>query len=177
LIAVVKRQQILPTSGHADDIITSSLLPWYQYFANQKYCIKWYYKVDIDIAQWLVKETDKRGWSFRELGRRAGLTSATISRVITGASRSGWEFCRKIAIALNVPPENVFRLADLLPPEPKETAALREMIHLFSQLSFHDQECFVVFARAFIMIKSQKAAFPDRASLDQMDRRQNSIGS
>lgn len=120
--------------------------------------------MNMGIVQWLVKETDSRGWSFRELGRRAGLSSATISRVITEASRPGWEFCLRVATAFNVPPENVFRLAGLLPPEPKETAALREMSQLFSQLSLNDQERVITFVRGFITLESQKAAAPGEAS-------------
>jgi transcriptional regulator with XRE-family HTH domain len=104
----------------------------------------------VDITQWLVEEVNKRGWSFRELGRRAGLSSGAISKVITGVSLPGWEFCRRVARAFNVPPEKVFRLAGLLPPEPRETTNMREITHLFSQLSPEDQERFIAFVRTFL---------------------------
>ena len=104
----------------------------------------------MDITQWLIEEVNKRGWSFRELGRRAGLSSGAISKVITGVSLPRWEFCRKVALAFNVPAEKVFRLAGLLPPEPKETTNMREMKHLFSQLSPKDQKRFIVFVRTFL---------------------------
>ena len=104
----------------------------------------------MDITQWLIEEVNKRGWSFRELGRRAGLSSGAISKIITGVSLPRWEFCRKVALAFNVPAEKVFRLAGLLPPEPKETTNMREMKHLFSQLSPKDQKRFIVFVRTFL---------------------------
>jgi transcriptional regulator with XRE-family HTH domain len=104
----------------------------------------------VDITQWLVEEVNRRGWSFRELGRRAGLSSGAISKVITGISLPGWEFCRKVAWAFNVPAETLFRLAGLLPPEPEETTNMREMSHLFSQLSPEDQERFIFFVRTFL---------------------------
>ena len=108
----------------------------------------------MNITQWLIEEVNKRGWSFRELGRRAGLSSGAISKVITGVSLPRWEFCRKVALAFNVPAEKVYRLAGLLPPEPEETTNMREINHLFSQLSTEDQKRFIFFVRTFLKPRS-----------------------
>jgi transcriptional regulator with XRE-family HTH domain len=102
------------------------------------------------FVEWLVEEVGKRGWSFRYLGQRAQLSSAAISRVTTGAALPGWEFCRRVAQALNEPPEKIFRLAGLLSPEPEETAIFREMAYLFSQLSPDDQKRIVSLVRSFL---------------------------
>jgi len=69
----------------------------------------------INFSDWLRVEVENRGWSFRELGRRAGLSSGAVSQVITGANFPGPEFCNGVARALGVPPERVFREAGLLP--------------------------------------------------------------
>lgn len=102
------------------------------------------------FVEWLIGEVESRGWSFRYLGRRAGLSSGAISKVVTGAALPGWEFCRKVAAALGVPPETVFRLAGLLPPEPEETTVAREVNRLLSQLPLEEQRRFLNFLRAYV---------------------------
>jgi len=36
------------------------------------------------LRYWLNHELDRRGWSYNELGRRAGLSSAGVSDVLSG---------------------------------------------------------------------------------------------
>jgi len=67
------------------------------------------------FANWLEKEIKARGWTIRELARRAGLTHVTISNVLNGTRNPGVEFCLGVARALREPPELVFRRAGLLP--------------------------------------------------------------
>lgn len=72
-----------------------------------------------EFTTWLSEEVKQRGWTFRELGRRAGLSSGAISKVMTGATDSTWEFCAKIAEAMEMSSVDVFRQAGLLPPIPE----------------------------------------------------------
>jgi transcriptional regulator with XRE-family HTH domain len=72
-----------------------------------------------EFTDWLTKEVKQRGWSFRELGRRASLSSGAISKVTTGMIDPTWEFCAKIADALDVPTVDVFQRAGLLPKMPE----------------------------------------------------------
>jgi hypothetical protein len=39
------------------------------------------------------------------------LGHSTISMVISGQSNAGWEFCKGVALAFDVPPDQVFRRA------------------------------------------------------------------
>jgi len=72
-----------------------------------------------EFATWLKEEVKHRGWTFRELGRRAGLSSGAISKVMTGTTDPTWEFCDKIAQAMDMSAVDVFRQAGLLPPIPE----------------------------------------------------------
>ena len=74
-----------------------------------------------EFTDWLDQEVQERGWTFRELGRRAELSSGAVSKVMTGVVNPTWEFCAKIARALEMPEVEVFRRAGLLPvlPEPR----------------------------------------------------------
>ncbi len=67
------------------------------------------------FASWLEKEIEARGWTIRELARRAGLAHVTISNILNGTRNPGVEFCLGVAKALREPPELVFRRAGLLP--------------------------------------------------------------
>lgn len=114
-----------------------------------------YNMIDKDFSQWLTEEVYRRGWSFREFAQRARLSSSMVSKVVTGAVLPKWGFCLKVARALDLPPETVFRLAGLLPPESADRSKLREMNHLFTRLSPEDQERFIVLIRAYL--KSQES--------------------
>ena len=72
-----------------------------------------------EFTTWLREEVEGRGWTFRELGRRAGLSSGAISKVMTGTTEPTWEFCDKIARAMEMSAVDVFRQAGLLPPIPE----------------------------------------------------------
>jgi transcriptional regulator with XRE-family HTH domain len=67
------------------------------------------------FSTWLLQKIEERGWSQAELARRAGLGNATVNRFITETHNPGSDACLAIARALKVPPEEVFRIAGILP--------------------------------------------------------------
>ena len=70
------------------------------------------------FGDWINEQVAIRGWSFRELGRRAGKSHATISNVVAGKTKPTFDLCDGIAQAFGEKPVDVFRLAGLLPPAP-----------------------------------------------------------
>lgn len=74
--------------------------------------------METDFNIWLIKEIETRGWSNSELARRAGVVPSTISMVLSGQNRPGFDFCVKVARALQMPPEMILRRAGLLPSIP-----------------------------------------------------------
>jgi transcriptional regulator with XRE-family HTH domain len=109
-----------------------------------------------EFIDWLNLELERRNWSYRELGRRASLSSGAISKVMTEAALPGWELCKRVAQALDKPPEQIFRLAGLLPPVPEKNARLQEANLLFNQLSDQEQEFMLVQIRALLLRKDEK---------------------
>lgn len=85
----------------------------------------------VDMTEWLDQERIDRGWSLRELGRRAGVSHAQVSHVLSGSSLPGWDFCVGVARALGLAPELVLRRAGLLPPIPERGAEEEELLGLF----------------------------------------------
>jgi transcriptional regulator with XRE-family HTH domain len=139
------RTALLYTTFHYLSTLYSILLTKFITFQ----CIIMLLMGSTEFTEWVNEEVEKRSWSFRELGRRAGLSSGAISKVMTGAALPGWELCKRIAIALDVPPEYVFSLAGLLAPKPEETASLRNLLHVAAQLPEDDLERLVGVARTF----------------------------
>jgi transcriptional regulator with XRE-family HTH domain len=70
------------------------------------------------LAGWLTEQVAARGWSFRELGKRAGLSAQAITRFAHGEQVPRPDSCRKVAAALGVSSREVMRLAGHLPPAP-----------------------------------------------------------
>ncbi len=68
------------------------------------------------FGDWLQGELKRRDWIQADLARAAGMKTATISRIVNGLQRCGESSCRKIAKALDLPPEAVMREAGILPP-------------------------------------------------------------
>ena len=85
---------------------------------------------------WLLEELKNRSWCPADLAHQAGLSTGSLSNILTGNRRAGPDSCRAIAQALDTPPEKVFRLAGLLPPLPAaEDEQLYEMIETFQRLT------------------------------------------
>ena len=84
------------------------------------------------FAEWLDEQLQPRNWSDYRLAKEAGVSHSVISKARAGVPPR-WEACYKIATALNVLPESVFRAAGLLPPSP--TAVLEELAFHYNQLS------------------------------------------
>jgi len=95
-----------------------------------------------DFVTWLTTEIDKRGWTNNEFARRAGVTSPTISLVISEKRGPGPEFCLGAAKALKIPPEEVFRRAGILPPlpAPDNDPTLEEITAYLKRLSSEDRK-------------------------------------
>jgi len=105
----------------------------------------------MEFVDWLNTEVEKRGWTFNELARQAGLSSGAVSLVLSSQRGAGPEFCNGIARALHVPAERVFRLAGLLPAriigEDNEEQK-RELIDYFDALGTNDRQTVVTLTRA-----------------------------
>jgi len=86
------------------------------------------------LPNWIRAQLDERGWRPADLARHAGLTNATLSRILNGTRQAGPEVCTAIANALGVPPEYVFRLAGLLPTLPPVVEQEKEALGLFRAL-------------------------------------------
>jgi len=87
-----------------------------------------------DFVTWLSNELNTRSWSMSELARRAGITHGAISHVLSESRNPGPDFCKAIARAFGIPPEQVFRLAGLLPIVSQNKEEDEELLSYFHGL-------------------------------------------
>ena len=112
--------------------------------------------VENTFQSWLENELKTRGWTLNYLARRAGLSGGTLNNIMSGVRGVGFDTCKAVAEALNVPPVVVFRAAGLLPPEPEDNQKQLHLWHLFSQLDQDDQEDIFTLIEAKIQRKQSK---------------------
>ena len=85
---------------------------------------------------WLLEELNKRSWRPADLAHRAGLSTGSLSNVLSGNRNAGPDICNAVARALGEPPEKVFRLAGLLPPLPgTDDELINEVTETFIRLT------------------------------------------
>ena len=108
------------------------------------------------FGKWLSREIDQRGWTQSELARRCRVSHVTISRVVTGERNPGQDLCKKIAKALEVPPEVIFRKAGLLPSiEELDDKSASELLTIFKNLDRERRAMLLNLARGFYLPTSE----------------------
>jgi transcriptional regulator with XRE-family HTH domain len=75
---------------------------------------------DTDFWEWVREETYDRGWSIRELERRAGLNRGRISNAANLERQPTLEVCQGLARAFDLSVVEVQRHAGYLPSPPSE---------------------------------------------------------
>lgn len=104
-----------------------------------------------EFGEWLDREIMNRGWSQSEVARRGVVSASAIQQVVAGITRPGPKVCRAIAKAFEMSPDEVFRLAGLLPiaggPKARERRRVvyeadteELLLSLWRALSIEDQE-------------------------------------
>ncbi len=92
------------------------------------------------FRDWLLKELHTRGWSMRELSKRARMSESAVGHVVSGRRKAGTELCLGIARAFNMPGEAVLQAAGILPPPaapPNSTLARAQT--LLARLAEHPE--------------------------------------
>lgn len=86
------------------------------------------------FSTWLVEAIQSKGWTQAELARRAGVSGAAISDAISGRRNVGSDLALSIANALRVPPDEVYRIAGILPPKTAEDGMFYKIKGLYESL-------------------------------------------
>lgn len=100
-----------------------------------------YATVNIQFSEWLVSVMEEKGWSKSEMARRANISPAAISDILSGRRDPGLLVCQGIAKALKVPPEEVLRHAGLIPEgETEKDYRLSKIENLYHSLQLNENK-------------------------------------
>ncbi|MGD8243983.1 MAG: helix-turn-helix transcriptional regulator [Anaerolineae bacterium] len=102
-----------------------------------------------------MAELETRRWSMRELARRTSVSESTISRIVSGKRSPSSRLCRRIAQALHLPPETIFREAGLLPDSGEQAPGVREALYLFKELPEDEQRRILLIMRTLLEEQEQ----------------------
>jgi transcriptional regulator with XRE-family HTH domain len=87
-----------------------------------------------NLATYLNSEMDRRGWSLRQIARRAAISHTTVVKMANGVGHPEVETCRALARALDVPVENILILAGILPAQ-KNGASVRDRVRVVYEVN------------------------------------------
>ncbi len=115
----------------------------------------------IDFPQWLINRLIERDWIQADLARRSGLTTAAISRIITQNRQPGKKALEAFSRAFDLPLEEVYRAAGLLPCENNQDMShlVKTITYLSSQLDKEDQEEIIVYIQTKKRIGEQRGKY------------------
>ncbi len=119
------------------------------------------------FSAWIHAEIDKRGWKASDLARAANVSRGTISDILNERRRPGLEVCVAIARALKYPPEDVLRIAGLLPPDRDlGDLSIRQLVEVAGELTQEERAELLEIA----LLKLRRRVKPG-ASPEPRDRR------
>ncbi len=119
------------------------------------------------FGDWLSTEMKNRGMTQSELARKANISQAAISHILSNRRNPGNGLCESIARALRLPPELVFRKAGLLPPAVPQDEYQEELLHLLQQLPPEERQEILELVRFKLERKSKEPGQPARILLTE----------
>jgi transcriptional regulator with XRE-family HTH domain len=100
------------------------------------------------FGDWLSEKLIELEMKPADLARATGMDSAVVSNLVNNKRQQpAVESCKLIAKALNIPLEEVYRAADILPPKPNADAITDAVINLMQNLERADKEDILEYAR------------------------------
>jgi len=120
--------------------------------------------MNIDFGDNLIRILKKKGWSQAELARRTGRSRTAISDVISGQRAIGRDLALDIAEAFDMPPDEMFRLAGLLPPKPDADQTLDRIDYLYHSLHDPDNKKKALEYMEFLKMQDEKGDYDERKS-------------
>lgn len=91
-----------------------------------------YSTVNKTFSEWLFDELKKRDMSQSDLARATGITKGGISNLLNQVRKPDVKTIGAIASAFTMDPEELFRIAGLLPPDRDSDPIIKEVSYLLS---------------------------------------------
>ncbi len=100
------------------------------------------------FVSWLTAQLQEREWSQAELARRSGLHKQSVHYYLTQSAKPPHPHAlAKIASALGLPVEEVYRVAGVLSSPPEINETIEETLYEMQEMSDEDQQEVLAFVR------------------------------
>lgn len=114
--------------------------------------VNMFYMADNGLIQAMAAAMKDRNLGLRAAASLLDVSHPTLGKVLNGEEAS-FEFCVKASGFLKIPPDQVFRLAGLLPPVPAKTEQSEQLLYLFNQLDPDKKQELINFANYLLLKK------------------------
>lgn len=111
-----------------------------------------------NFSKWLDEVLKSRNMKPADLARAAKKDSGVISNIMNGKRNPSTSSCKAISIALDIPLDEVYRAAGILPPKTDIDPIAENVLHLLKDLDDYDKEEILDFVR----LKHQRAKTKDK---------------
>lgn len=108
------------------------------------------------LSTWLQSEMANRDWTQSDLARISGLHRAIISKIVLGGSKPTPETLEAIAKAFKLPPEQVYRVAGILPQTPDVDEETEKIVYESQDLTDQEKEEVLAFIRMKKNLRKKK---------------------
>lgn len=86
------------------------------------------------FGDWLRRERENHGWSQAELGHYSGLGRSAINKLENHDQQPTTYNCINLSDPLGMPPEDLMRVAGLLPPKPDDDPLANKINFVVSKI-------------------------------------------
>lgn len=114
------------------------------------------------MSTWLITNMQTNNLGIRETARRAGISHPLISDILNGGKPS-LETCSVLAELFKTPPEEILRLAGLLPPKAEKDVIMERADYLMERLSPAKQQQAIEYLE-FLLTREEKGEPHGRAN-------------
>jgi len=112
--------------------------------------------METDFGIWLKLQLEEQDMTQSELAEKIGVQPPQISRIISGERGPTTETLIKMADALRMPREKIFRAAGIIAPEPNINETVEQILHETQSMSEQDQQEILAFIRMKNNLRQQR---------------------
>ena len=108
------------------------------------------------FSDWLNSELIRRDMTQAKLAKAAIISRTSVSDILSGKQKAGYDVCMAISRALHIAPENVLRAAGLWPRVPESDERESDLLFLYRSLSDKEKTDLVRYIRIRLTMQDEK---------------------
>lgn len=111
------------------------------------------------FSEWLQEQMDRNDWSQTDLAERSGLSPGAIGNLVREERNPSPDSLIALAHALKISPEEIFRIAGLLPELEERNQLLETINHLAAQLPPEDRQDVAEYIRLRLRFAEERGRY------------------